>query len=178
VAQAGGQPYASFLNEKILAPLKLTATSVGVLPTGDVAAHGYRDGDPVTPWPLSEMPGTGDICSTVADLARFTAGVHSGSLISDRSVHAMITAHAPLPDGQSTSDRWARFDGYGYGLYIGCIAGHTAYLHTGDNPGYQSLAVWLPGPAACAVILSNEEAADTEALLRQLIPAALHKDER
>jgi hypothetical protein len=58
------------------------------------------------------------------------------------------------------------------------LAGHTAYLHTGDNPGYQSLALWLPGQAVCAVILSNDEAADTEALLRQLIPAALHKDER
>jgi CubicO group peptidase (beta-lactamase class C family) len=178
VAQAGGQPYTGFLTERILAPLGLTSTSVGGLPTGEVAARGYRDGQPVTPWQLSEMPGTGDICSTVADLARFTAAVHSGSLISERSGHAMITPHAPLPDGQGSGDGWAAFDGYGYGHYIGRIAGHTAYLHTGDNPGYQSLAVWLPGPAACAVILSNDEAADTEALLRQLLPAALHKDER
>jgi CubicO group peptidase (beta-lactamase class C family) len=124
------------------------------------------------------MPGTGDICSTVGDLARFTAAVHSGSLISERSVHAMITPHISLPDGQGTTDGWATFDGYGYGHYIGRIAGHTAYAHTGDNPGYQSLAVWLPGPAACAVILSNDEAADTEALLRQLVPADPHKDEQ
>jgi hypothetical protein len=47
----------------------------------------------------------------------------------------------------------------------------------GDNPGYQSLAVWLPGQAACAVILTNDEAADTEALLRQLIPVALDNDQ-
>jgi CubicO group peptidase (beta-lactamase class C family) len=177
MAQASGQPYAGFLTEKILAPLELTATSVdglpaGGLPAGEVAARGYRNGQPVTAWPIGDMPGTGDISSTVGDLARFTAAVHSGSLISERSVRAMVTPHAPLPDGQGTSDGWAVFDGYGYGHYVGRIAGHTAYAHTGDNPGYQSLAVWLPGPEACIVILSNEEAADTEALLRQLVPAA------
>jgi hypothetical protein len=85
----------------------------------------------------------------------------------------MITPHATLPDGQGTSDGWMTGDGYGYGQFIGRIAGHTAYFHPGDNPGYQSLAVWLPGQAACAVILTNDEGADTEALLRQLIPAAL-----
>jgi CubicO group peptidase (beta-lactamase class C family) len=172
MTQASGQPYAGFLTEKILAPLELTATSSGSLPTGEIAARGYRDGQPVTPWPLSDMPGTGDICSTVGDLARFTAAVHAGSLISERSVRAMVTPHAPLPDGQGTSDGWATFDGYGYGHYIGRIAGHTAYAHTGDNPGYQSAAVWMPGPEACVVILSNDEGADTEALLRQLVPAA------
>ena len=81
MAQASGQPYAGFLTEKILAPLELTSTSAGGLPTGEVAARGYRDGQPVTPWQLSEMPGTGDICSTVGDLASFTAAVHAGSLI-------------------------------------------------------------------------------------------------
>jgi hypothetical protein len=89
----------------------------------------------------------------------------------------MITPHIPLPDGQGTSDGWMTCDGYGYGQFIGRIAGHAAYFHPGDNPGYQSLAVWLPGQAACIVILANDEAADTEALLRQLMLVALENDE-
>jgi CubicO group peptidase (beta-lactamase class C family) len=174
VAQASGQPYADFVTGQILVPLGLTSTSAGGLPAGAAAARGYRNGQPVTPWPLDTMPGTGDICSTVGNLARFTAAVHSGSLIrQQRFAQAMITPHATLPDGQGTSDGWMTGDGYGYGQFIGHIAGHTAYFHPGDNPGYQSLAVWLPGQAACAVILTNDEGADTEALLRQLIPAAL-----
>jgi hypothetical protein len=52
-------------------------------------------------------------------------------------------------------------------------SGHAAYLHPGDNPGYQSLVVWLPGQAACVAVLANDEAADTEALLRHLVPVAL-----
>jgi CubicO group peptidase (beta-lactamase class C family) len=174
VAQASGQPYADFVTGQILVPLGLTSTSAGGLPAGAAAARGYRNGQPVTPWPLDTMPGTGDICSTVGNLARFTAAVHSGSLVrQQRFAQAMITPHATLPDGQGTSDGWMTGDAYGYGQFIGHIAGHTAYFHPGDNPGYQSLAVWLPGQAACAVILTNDEGADTEVLLRQLIPAAL-----
>ena len=175
VAQASGQPYPSLLTEQILVPLGLTATSSGDIPAG-AAARGYRDAQPVTPWPLSTMSGTGDICSTVGDMARFTAAVHSGSLLAPRSLQVMITPHAPVPDDQGTSDGWVTCDGYGYGQFIGRIAGHPACLHPGDNPGYQSLAVWLPGREACVVILSNDEAADIEALLRQLIPVALADD--
>jgi hypothetical protein len=58
----------------------------------------------VAPWPLREMPGTGDISSTVGDLARFTYAVYAGSLISERYREAMLTPHAPLPNGQGTSD--------------------------------------------------------------------------
>jgi len=89
----------------------------------------------------------------------------------------MITPHVPLPDGQGTSDGWMTLDGYGYAQFIGRIAGHTAYLHPGDNPGFQSLAAWLPGEAACVIVLTNDEAADTEGLLRQLVPVALENDE-
>jgi len=35
------------------------------------------------------------------------------------------------------------------------------------------VAVWLPEQAASVVFLSNDEAADTEGLLRQLVPVAL-----
>ena len=171
--QAGGQPYPDLLAAKVLDPLELTATSVGDVPPGAAAARGYKNGEPVAPWPLNEMPGTGDLCSTVGDLARFVTALHTGSLVGRHSLQAMLTAHAPLPDGEGTGDGWAKLDAYGYGQYIGTIAGHVAYLHTGDTPGYQSLVVWLPGPAASVVILSNDEATDMDAVLGQLIPAAV-----
>lgn len=176
VAQASGQPYPGFLADRVLAPLGLTATGSGAVPAGAAAARGYRDGEPVPSWPLSEMPGTGDIWATVGDVARFTMALHSGSLIAPHSVQAMITPYAPLPDGQGTPDGWVTADGYGYAMYIARLAGHTAYLHTGDNPGYRSVAAWLPGQAACVVLLGNDEVADTEALLRQLVPVALEDD--
>ena len=99
VERASGQPYARFLTERILAPLGLTATSVGG-PPPEPAARGYRDGEPVTPFDLAAMAGTGDIWSTATDLATFTAALHAGNLITNGSVRAMLT---PTPRSRTTT---------------------------------------------------------------------------
>ncbi len=170
LARASGQPYWQFLAEKILSPLQLTQTSMGDVP--DAAARGYRDGQPVTPWDPGAMPGTGDIWSTAGDLTRFTAALHSGELITASSLRAMCTVHASLDDHDAGEPSLAT-TGYGYGMLIANFAGHAAYYHPGDNPGYQSLACWIPDRAASIVILVNDEAASIPGLLRQLLPAAL-----
>jgi CubicO group peptidase (beta-lactamase class C family) len=170
VERASGQPYPQFLAERILSPLKLTHTTVGGAP--GAAARGYKDGQPVAPWDLDAMPGTGDIWSTAGDLTRFTAALHSGELVTAGSLRAMCTAHAPLDDDDDGEPALAT-TGYGYGMYTGIFAGHPAFYHSGDNPGYQSLACWIPDQAASIVILVNDEAASMTGLLRQLLPAAL-----
>jgi len=170
VERASGQPYREFLAERILSPLQLTQTTVGSAPGG--AARGYQDGQPVAPFDLDTMPGTGDIWSTTGDLTRFTAALHGGELITAGSLRAMCTAHAPIDDDDQGEPRLVT-TGYGYGMFTGTFAGHAAYYHPGDNPGYQSLACWIPGRAASIVILVNDEAASMTGLLRQLLPAAL-----
>jgi len=170
VERASGQPYPEFLAERILSPLKLTATTVGDTPGG--AARGYQDGQPVVPWDLGAMPGTGDIWSTTGDLTRFTVALHSGELVAASSLRAMCTAHAPLHDDEEGEPRLAT-TGYGYGMFTGVFAGHAALYHPGDNPGYQSFAGWIPDRAASIVILANDEAASITGLLGQLLPAAL-----
>ena len=170
VERASGQPYREFLTERILSPLKLTKTTMGRAP--DDAARGYTDGQLVPPWDLDAMPGTGDIWSTTADLARFTAALHSGELVAPSSLRAMCTAHANLDDDDDGEPRLTT-TGYGYGTYTGTFAGHSACYHTGDNPGYLSFACWIPDLAASIVILVNDEAVNITGLLRQLLPAVL-----
>jgi CubicO group peptidase (beta-lactamase class C family) len=170
VERASGQPYREFLAERIVSPLKLTQTTAGGAP--DAAARGYRDGQPVAPWDLDAMPGTGDIWSTAGDLTRFTTALHCGELVAASSLRAMRTAHAALDDDDE-GEPGLITTGYGYGMFTGIFAGHAAFYHPGDNPGYQSLACWIPDRAASIVILVNDEAASITALLRQLLPAAL-----
>ena len=170
VERATGQPYPEFLAERILSPLKLTGTTVGGAP--GAAARGYKDGQPVAPWDLDAMPGTGDVWSTAGDLSRFTAALHSGELIAAGSLRAMCTVHAPIDDDDEGEPRLTT-TGYGYGMYTGIFAGHAACYHTGDNPGYLSFACWIPNRAASIVILVNDEAVNMTGLLRQLLPAAL-----
>ncbi len=170
VERASGQPYPEFLAERILSPLKLTETTVGAAPAA--AARGYKDGQPVAPWDLDAMPGTGDIWSTAGDLTRFTAALHRGELIAASSLRAMCTVHAPLDDDEEGEPRLTT-TGYGYGMFAGIFAGRAAWYHPGDNPGYQSFACWIPDRAASIVILVNDAAASITGLLRQLLPAAL-----
>jgi CubicO group peptidase (beta-lactamase class C family) len=77
VTRASGQLYADFITERILTPLELASATVGGVRTSAAIARGYRDGEPVPPWELSEMPGTGGICSTTGDVARSVPGFPS-----------------------------------------------------------------------------------------------------
>jgi CubicO group peptidase (beta-lactamase class C family) len=172
VERASGQPYREFLADRILSPLKLTQTTVGGAP--GAAARGHRDGQPVAPWDLGAMPGTGDIWSTARDLTRFTTALHAGELLAASSLRAMCTAHATLDDDDEGEPRLIT-TGYGYGMFTGNFAGRAAYYHPGDNPGYQSFACWIPDRAASIVILVNDEAASVTGLLRQLLPAAVER---
>ena len=176
VERAAGRPYRDVLAERILSPLKLTQTTVGGGAPGGgapgAAARGYKDGQPVPPWDLDAMPGTGDIWSTAGDLTRFTAALHSGELVAAGSLRAMCTAHAALDDDEEGEPRLTT-TGYGYGMFTGIFAGRAAYYHPGDNPGYQSFACWIPDHAASIVILVNDEGVSITGLLRQLLPAAL-----
>ena len=170
VERAGGRPYGEFLAERIMSPLQLTQTTVGGVPDG--AARGYKDGQPVTPFDLDRVPGTGDVWSTASDLSRFAAALHGGELITACSLRAMGTADARIDDDDDGEPRLIT-TGYGYGMFTGIFAGRAALYHPGDNPGYRSLACWIPDRSASVVILVNDEAANVTSLLRQLLPAAL-----
>jgi CubicO group peptidase (beta-lactamase class C family) len=171
VARASGQPYPEFLAERILAPLKLTSTTIGGAPA-TLAARGYRDGRPVTPFDLDAMAGTGDIWSTAGDLTRFVTALHTGALLTDDSLRAMRTPHAPLHD-EDAGEPSMITTGYGYGLFTGTFGGHPTYYHPGDNPGFRSFAAWIPDRAASLVVLANDENPGIETLVRPLLSVAL-----
>jgi CubicO group peptidase (beta-lactamase class C family) len=158
--------YASFVTERILEPLSLGSTTIEAPPAGAEVARGYRDGQPVVPFDLASMPGTGDVLSTVGDLARFDAALHGGSLVGEGSLKAMCALQTPLdrPDPD-----WARGDGYGYGHFIGALGNAVAYFHPGDNPGFKSFNAWLPEQDAAIAVLLNDEAVDLEPILKQLL---------
>jgi CubicO group peptidase (beta-lactamase class C family) len=170
IERASAQSYGSFVTERILEPLSLRTTTIGDPPADAEVAHGYRDGESVVPFDLTTMPGTGDVLSTVGDLARFNAALHHGALLADSSIEAMCTLQTPLdrPDPD-----WARGDGYGYGHFVGALGEEVAYFHPGDNPGFKSFNAWLPAHDAAIAVLLNDEAVDLEPILKQLVPFAV-----
>jgi CubicO group peptidase (beta-lactamase class C family) len=174
IEAAARQPYGAFLAREIFEPLGMTATFNGN-PRGqpDLAA-GHQDGTPVPSFDLDTLGlGTGSIWSTTRDLARWDRALASGEILSRSAREAMFMVHAPVED----DDGLVRTEGYGYGWFIGSVSGgHRLFYHPGDNPGYRSFNAWLPDDDARLAVLSNEEAADLDPIVRDLIRTALPRD--
>jgi CubicO group peptidase (beta-lactamase class C family) len=169
LAAAARQPYERLCRELVITPLGLDETHLGAPGAGPVAL-GYRQGERVASWDLGAMPGTGDIWSTAVDLARFVSALHTGNLLPPAAQSLLHNVRIPTPVPKS--DARIRCHEYAAGHFVGTVNGQSAYLHPGDNPGYQSLAVWLPGSSTAMVLLSNEETADLESLAADAVRQA------
>lgn len=168
VEAVSGAAYADLVTERILGPVGMSATLVGRTPPERVA-WGYRGGKRVDVAQFAAVPGTGDIWSTVGDLARYTEAFVAGELLSRGSRHLLVDAHAELRNPLDPNDP-APAHAYGYGYFLGTVCGHRAWFHPGDNPGYQSFLGYLPDLDTTVAILCNDEESDLDGLLRELAP--------
>ena len=118
---------------------------------------------------MSFQAGTGNIWSTAADLTRFAAAVGSAELLTTDSRQAMFAIQAPIHPEIATGTGWEPH-GYGYGWFIGAVAGHPGYYHPGDNPGYQSFnAARLHDPAIRLAVVTNDETTDLRTVVADLV---------
>lgn len=168
VEAVSGAAYADVLTERILGPVGMAATLVGRTPPEPVA-RGYSDGKRVDVARFAAIPGTGDVWSTVGDLARYTEAFEAGELLSTSSRQALVGRQAELRNPLDPNDP-APADAYGYGYFLGTVCGHRARFHPGDNPGYQTFLGYLPDLRATVAILCNDEETNLDDLLRELAP--------
>ena len=160
IERATGHAYADALGD-VFSSLpdlpKLANTSVGPKPAG--AVDGHDGGTPLT-WQPITLVGTSDIWSTESDIEAWTRTLHNGPL-----AERMIRPHTAVP-GASSADDWLRQTGYGYGLSVGWAGDQPAIYHTGDVPGFRTLALWLPQQRRAVAVLANDEDADVVAAAR------------
>ncbi|WP_104431286.1 serine hydrolase domain-containing protein [Kineococcus xinjiangensis] len=133
-----GKPYGRVLEERVIAPLGLRATSVpgGRESLPSPHAHGYEriagqvvdvtELDPSIAW------AAGEVVSTTADLDRFLAALLGGELLPAEQLRQMRRSTPVSP-------------AYGLGLQrdtLGC--GAVVEGHSGSIPGFASLALSAP----------------------------------
>ncbi len=71
LARAGGRPYPALLQQRLLIPLRLTATGVSACGDRALPVPGFRKGKPAPAWTFGALEGAGALRSTTADLLAF-----------------------------------------------------------------------------------------------------------
>ncbi|MEU5720574.1 serine hydrolase domain-containing protein [Micromonospora sp. NPDC047738] len=152
VERASGRPYAAFLAEEVFGPLGMTGSFAGA-PAGRVdVAVGHEGGRPVPSWDLATVSmGAGDVWCTGDDLLAWLDVPRRGRLLTPASVALMTTPHAAATRGG---------EAYGYGCFLGPLAGERAVHHSGDNAGFKAFAAWLPDSDRRLVVLANQAEVD------------------
>jgi D-alanyl-D-alanine carboxypeptidase len=154
IEKVSGLDYASFLNQSILTPLRLSDTGLDVrsniLPE---RASGYwvKNGklenaeyiDASVPY------AAGGLYSTVRDLYQWNEALATGRLLSADSRQQMFTMY---PETMLTYGAH-----YGYGVAITERFGQPLYFHGGGINGFATAIQRYPKSKVCVVVLSNDE---------------------
>ncbi|WP_344783357.1 serine hydrolase domain-containing protein [Gordonia caeni] len=164
VEQAGGEPYATALRNRIYEPLGLAATSLPSttdLPTPHV--NGYdrsESGDTENVSELISPTGawaSGGMLSTAADLNTFVRAYVSGELIGPAQHEAQFTFVPGAGGPPGPGENEAGLAVYRYTTECGVVYGHT-----GNFPGYTTFIAASEDGTRSAVVLVNTQINDAE----------------
>lgn len=154
VQRAADEPYRDFLNRRVFAPLGMERSFAGNPDGRDDVAVGYAGGRPVPSYELDSVGmGAGDVWSTAGDMVAWIDGLRAGRLLEASDVELMFTAHAAARGGPEQR-------AYGYGWFVGELAGEECLHHSGHNDGFKAFAAWLPASDRRVVVLANRDEVD------------------
>lgn len=153
IEKVSGQPYATFLEQRVFTPLGMKDTAYEGFERG-TAPHALghsRDGDRFgrsAALSMSQPYAAGSLVSTVDDLARWNAAITDGKLLKAASWQRMFTPYK-LASGKSTD--------YGYGWEMGKLQGAAMIAHGGAINGFNTYALRLPEQNVFVAVLSNAD---------------------
>lgn len=160
IEKASGQSYSDFIQTAIFDKLGLENSYYGGPQLIPYRARGYQGtaGEYSNAGYLSmtQPHGAGALLSTVDDLAKWTAALFGGDLVSGKSLELMTTDYE-LNNGDSA--------GYGYGLGLSESFGARQIAHSGGIHGFASSGIWLPDHNVYAVVLSNNPGSGSQGFL-------------
>ncbi|NGP53208.1 serine hydrolase [Thioalkalivibrio sp. XN8] len=152
IEKVSGMSYADFMQTAIFDTLALNKTCHGGLQIIPGRAKGYQgeageyqNADFIS---MTQPHGAGALLSTVDDLARWSAALFGGALLSQESLEKMTTDFQ-LNNGERI--------GYGFGLTVGERFGEREITHDGGIHGFSTSGIWLPERKIYAVVLSNNQ---------------------
>ena len=169
-----GEPYAQFIQRRILDPLSMTRSSVGSRSSHpELPAVGYAGKTELPSFELDTVSiGAGDGWASAGDLGLWNqALLMPDRLLTAASLALMFTSHAGVPDAYSELHDVS----YGYGWFLAQIGGHHVCFHPGDNSGFGALNLLVPAEALTIILLANDEQLDLWDLGQTLFDQALQE---
>ncbi|TPV94029.1 MAG: beta-lactamase family protein [Myxococcales bacterium FL481] len=169
IEQVTQAPLAEVLNEGIVAPLDLTATSLadppgfppdlvsGWLypPNFGLPEHADLPVQPLAA-PFSGCQADCGLITTVFELQVVLDALFAGELISNESLEKLTSSEADAPN-----------QGYGVEIYALGESDAFAYGHGGGGAGYTTLAVLEPESGDLSIFFANNDAIDLASLWSQ-----------
>jgi D-alanyl-D-alanine carboxypeptidase len=150
IEQVCKKPYWWVLKERILDPLKMTATrerSPEVIIRGRSAGYEWADGKLWNRDPdLTDISSAGAAASNVADLLKWNAAIDAGRLLKKESLAAMWTP-GRLNNGEATK--------YGLGWGIGSYRGVKLISHGGSTAGFSASISKFVDQGVTVIVLTN-----------------------
>jgi len=151
IEQCSGMSYNDYIQQRIVAPLGMAATTVAEEPVD--MAHGYLiydtsgEGDDVTSWNPTYVWGAGCVVSSASDLAHFTGALFNGKMVSDESLQQMLDWFEVAPE-------------FSYGLGVGCYPYLGIRGHNGEVLGYSADNWYHPATGSVITVLASSNRVD------------------
>jgi len=162
VEKITGKPFFNFLKENILNPLGLSdAVNFDQNKMSKTDPSGYMRYalGPLRPAPEEGsgwMWGAGELAMTPTDLAKWDISMIDENLLQPASYHQM-EEEVRLKNGAGTN--------YGLGVEVAMNDGHFTISHGGEVSGFTSKNIVFPEDRAAVVVLTNQDAASTAAVI-------------
>jgi len=152
VEKAGGAPLAAQLEERLFAPLGMTATRSGEDGGAPSPVHGhvpqFMHRIDVSDFDMSMAWGAGGLIATAGDVAKLSRGLFEGNVLSSASRSLMSEGFRPLDDGAAE---------YGYGTMRFATLDPAPIGHRGEGLGFGTVTAWWPESGLVVVVLTNLE---------------------
>lgn len=165
IERVTGQPYATYVQQHIFAPLGLAHTlycDPRRIVEGRAEGYGRTNGTLVNDEPISMTQpfAAGGLCSSVADLLTWQEALQNHRLITAESFRQMTTP-ATLKDGSRAN--------YGFGLGITALDGHPMIAHGGGINGFNSYLAYFPEDSLTIAVLVNTEGSNPWDIAREVV---------
>jgi CubicO group peptidase (beta-lactamase class C family) len=158
ITKASGQPWDTFISERLLAPAHMTSTRVGTVT--DIVPHrasGYKQISKgianAENW-IAVRPSSAFL-STVLDLAKWDRYLYSSNPLSNSNRKLMWT---PVTLNDKTSAD------YGFGWYVDTFLGRVRIHHDGQYPGFRSDFERFTDDKLTVIVLANSDGSSLDSL--------------